>query len=389
MEAQRPLFDASPMSPPVEGRSAAEFFAGVGLARMGLERAGWEVAFANDLDPKKRSMYEGHFGPTSHYALEDIHQLAREPGRVPTTLLTHASFPCTDLSLAGGRRGLNAGQSSAFWGWQALLEVMGDRRPPLVLVENVTGFLTSHSGADFRSALVALNDLGYSVDALVVDAAHFVPQSRPRLFVVGSRGVDSPLPLVDAAALAPSPLRPSKLIEAIQAMPDIDWRVAQLPDLPAYGLTTLDSILDHPADDSPQWWSHERAEYLLNQMSERHRETARHQRGRLPPGPQGPLDGGVADRRPGGLPPHAQGGERPANPLPGRTGRVPGAAFERQRVRPADGRRWLPRQRAAEPGAVRLRRRGVRRRGGVDRRALPQPVGRRGARHRVGVLSHR
>ncbi|MEM8865526.1 MAG: DNA (cytosine-5-)-methyltransferase, partial [Planctomycetota bacterium] len=182
---QKPLFDATPAPPPVSGRTALEFFAGVGLARIGLEQAGWEVVFANDLDSNKRQMYEGHFGPSPHYSSEDIHRLAERPEEVPTATLAHASFPCTDLSLAGARRGIHAGESSAFWGFHQLIAGMGERRPPLVLLENVTGFLSSDDGADFRSALAALNDRDYAVDALVLDAAHFVPQSRPRLFVVG------------------------------------------------------------------------------------------------------------------------------------------------------------------------------------------------------------
>ncbi|MEO1498557.1 MAG: DNA (cytosine-5-)-methyltransferase [Planctomycetota bacterium] len=271
MNPQAPLFDASPCPPPERGWTAAEYFAGVGLARMGLERAGWEVAFANDLDPAKQRMHEGHFGPSPHYVLEDIHRLEAEA--VPETLLAHASFPCTDLSLAGARKGLNAGQSSAFWGWVELLRGMGERRPPMVLIENVTGLLTSHDGDDFRSLIAAINGLGYAADAMMVDAAHFTPQSRPRLFIVGQR--DAGPGAIDPAEVAPSTVRPAKLAETIRQLPDLDWCLAEVPEPPPYGQAKLDTILDTDLpSDSPQWWSDERSEYLLNQMSERHRETA-------------------------------------------------------------------------------------------------------------------
>ncbi|TWT35724.1 Modification methylase HhaI [Posidoniimonas corsicana] len=249
-----------------------EFFAGVGLARMGFERAGWEVVLANDMAADKKELYEGHFGPSPHYLLDDIHELAEQPDQVPTAMLAHASFPCTDLSLAGARRGINQGQSSAFWGFMHLLENLGERRPPLLLIENVTGLLTSHSGADFQSLLTAMNGQGYAVDAVVLDAACFVPQSRPRLFVLGvrspARGSD------DIAALQPSALRPKNLIAAMQAAPGVAWTLSAPPDPPERGRVKLDEILDHPQDDSPEWWSRERADYLLNQMSDRHRETA-------------------------------------------------------------------------------------------------------------------
>lgn len=271
MDPQNLLFDRTPGPAPRRGWTAAEYFAGVGLARMGLEAAGWEVAFANDLDAAKLRMHEGHFGPSPHYVLGDIHNLSAADA--PATLLAHASFPCTDLSLAGGRRGLNAGQSSAFWGWIELLRAQGAARPPLVLIENVTGLLSSHDGADFRALVEALNSLGYAADAIVLDAAHFTPQSRPRLFVVGVQDSAPGEANIDLANIA-STVRPSKLVEAIAANADLDWAIADLPEPPPYGGAVLESIVDRLPADDPQWWSRERAEYLLNQMSDRHRAEA-------------------------------------------------------------------------------------------------------------------
>ncbi len=265
-------FPAPPRGAP-SPYSFGEFFAGVGLARIGLERAGWTIAFANDLDEQKLRMYEGHFGPAPYYSTTDIHDLADTPDLVPDFTLAHASFPCTDLSLAGSRRGIRAGQSSAFWGFHRLLEAKGDARPALVLLENVTGFLSSQGGDDFHAALRAMNDLGYAVDAFTIDAAHFVPQSRPRLFVLCKRTGGGP-PTIDPSELTPSALRPASLIAAMRRYRDLDWSVCRLPELPPYGKTKLASIVDRLPDDSPQWWSVERAEYLLNQMSPRHRALA-------------------------------------------------------------------------------------------------------------------
>jgi DNA (cytosine-5)-methyltransferase 1 len=79
--------------------------------RVGLERAGWRVAFANDIDEDKRQMYCEHFGYDGEFVLGDVHQLdARD---IPNIALATASFPCNDLSLAGARRGLAGEQSSA------------------------------------------------------------------------------------------------------------------------------------------------------------------------------------------------------------------------------------------------------------------------------------
>lgn len=258
----------TPVAPPTTaGPSCAEFFAGIGLVRLGLESAGWSVAFANDIDKQKREMYGHHFG-ADHADPSDVHEL--DPGAVPTVDLATASFPCTDLSLAGGRLGLGGSHSSAFWGFRRVLAGMGARRPPLVLIENVTGFLTSHGGKDFEAALLALNELGYAIDPFVLDARWFVPQSRPRLFVIG---------VLSGSGTPPGPLthtrlRPKPVVDFIQRHPSIRWRLRSLPEPPTRSPLRLDDVIEDLPPDSPFWWSQDRADYLFNQMSDRHHAVA-------------------------------------------------------------------------------------------------------------------
>lgn len=150
-------------------KTFAEFFAGIGLMRLGLEREGWLIKFANDIAHDKYKMYEAHFQDAkSYFILEDIHKLNADD--IPAVTLATASFPCNDLSLAGMRKGLAEKESSAYWGFVRILEEMVDRRPPIVLLENVSGFLTSHGGRDFQAALLALNRIGYTVDPIIIDA---------------------------------------------------------------------------------------------------------------------------------------------------------------------------------------------------------------------------
>jgi len=248
-----------------------EFFAGIGLVRMGLEAAGWRVAYANDIDPSKRDMYDAHFGDAgTHYALGDIHHLREN--EIPDAELATASFPCTDLSLAGGRRGLRGKESSAFFGFTKVLREMGDRRPPLVLLENVTAFLSSHGGADFEKAMLELNGLGYRVDPFILDAKWFVPQSRPRLFVVGSRMLDTEDPRYDLRWS--NRLRPRSLLEYVASHRNVEWSIHPLPDPPEFTSKQLVDVLENLSDDAPEWWTTERATYLYGQMSERHRALA-------------------------------------------------------------------------------------------------------------------
>ena len=237
--------------------------------RLGLQQAGWQTVFANDIDRKKREMYCHHFGTSPEFVLGDVHLL--DAATIPTTDLATASFPCNDLSLAGARAGLAGEQSSAFWGFIRVLNEMEERRPPLVLLENVTGFLTSHSGADFHEALSALNELGYTVDAFIIDAARFVPQSRQRLFVVGQRGLGGRI--AETPGLLQSELRPAALADFILWHPDVQWSLRDLPALPNRGARLAD-VLEDLSPNSSAWWSEARCRYLLNQMSPKHRVQA-------------------------------------------------------------------------------------------------------------------
>ena len=253
-----------------QDKTFAEFFSGIGLMRIGLENAGWRIAFANDIDEDKQKMYEDHFGVSKEFVPGDIHGL--KTSQVPTVSLATASFPCNDLSLAGARHGLAGAQSSAFWGFIDTLKGMKRERrlPPLVLLENVTGFLSSHGGRDFEDALIALNNLGYVVDAFIIDAARFVPQSRQRLFVIGSKTRET-YALSDTPRFYESELRPPALASFILMHPDIAWHVRELPPLPKRSKSLPDMLEALPLNHQ-MWWSRQRCDYMLNQMSPKHNE---------------------------------------------------------------------------------------------------------------------
>jgi len=254
-------------------RTFAEFFAGIGLVRMGLERQGWKIRFANDCDIKKKEIYSGHFADAhQHFLLDDIHRV--DADQIPSVTLATASFPCNDLSLAGARGGLHARNSSAFWGFINLIEQMQDRKPPLILLENVPGFITSHKGQDFREALSALNRLGYVVDPFLLDANKFVPQSRLRLFVVAvhtslPHSFPSPPPNFESDNI----LRPKLLSSFVRQNSDLLWYLRTLPRPPERRMVLADVVDELPYSDT-SWWSEERKQYLFNQFSPKHKEIA-------------------------------------------------------------------------------------------------------------------
>jgi DNA (cytosine-5)-methyltransferase 1 len=82
-------------------KAIAEFFAGIGLMRIGLENTGWRLAFASDIDEEKKQVYGDHSGDTGEFVVGDVHDL--KPSEVPTVGLATASFSCKDPSLAAAR----------------------------------------------------------------------------------------------------------------------------------------------------------------------------------------------------------------------------------------------------------------------------------------------
>jgi DNA (cytosine-5)-methyltransferase 1 len=248
----------------VKRRDAAEFFAGIGLVRLGLERAGWRVSFANDIDPFKYEMYRANFGDADFH-LGDVRAIRLTD--IPPVRLATASFPCVDLSLAGNRNGLAGTHSSAYWAFHEILQGMRPR-PDAVMLENVVGLLSSRGGDDLRSILVSLAKLDYKCDVVMLDAVHFVPQSRPRLFVIAHRWMGPPPKVLSHEA------RPPQLLAFMDAHRDLPWRPMPLPPLPPKK-RNLGCFLEHLPASSPAWWSGSRRAHMFRQISPLHRALLR------------------------------------------------------------------------------------------------------------------
>lgn len=227
----------------------AEFFAGVGLVRLAVERQGASVVFANDLDATKARIYAANFGG-GDFLLRDVRRVRGDD--VPSVDLATASFPCTDLSLAGGRAGLAGKHSGTLLEFFRVLSEMGARQPRAVLLENVPGFATSRGGRDLAAAVASLNDLGYRCDLVALDARRFVPQSRVRLFVVAATATRPPLD-VDRD----DPLRPAWLRDFARARPELGIVAAPLPAPPESGGALAD-VVERLAPEDPRWWDEAR-----------------------------------------------------------------------------------------------------------------------------------
>ena len=245
-----------------------EFFAGGGMARLGLG-PDWQCLFANEWCAKKAETYRANFAPASELKVEDIWKLSVSdlPGQAD---FAWASFPCQDLSLAGngaGLDGLRSGTLIKFWSLMRDLAAAG-RRVPIIALENVVGALTSSTGRDFEAMAELAAGAGYRFGAVVIDAAKFVPQSRARLFFVAvSEYLD--VPAICQLREPASDWHSARLCAAVANLgPDLRkrwiwWALPQAPKM----MRNLNDIIEF-GNEELKWHSKEETQRLLGMMSE-------------------------------------------------------------------------------------------------------------------------
>jgi len=243
-----------------------EFFAGGGMVRAGLGDR-WRCLFANDVDPAKASAYRDNWGEAD-LCVGDIAGLtaADLPG---TAELMWGSFPCQDLSLAGVGAGLGGKRSGTFHDFWNLARALAaeERAPRIVAVENVCGALTSHGGRDFEVICRTFAEAGYCWGALVINADRFLPQSRPRLFVIGLRHDEVVNPALTTPA-AEGPFHPQSLKRAVDRLPNElrDSRVWWRLPVPEARPASLASVIEDESS-AIRWHSSAETARLLSLMS--------------------------------------------------------------------------------------------------------------------------
>lgn len=239
------------------------------MVRAGLG-PGWRCLFANDLDPRKARAYRRNWGDDGELKVGDVADLT--PGDLPGHAeLMWGSFPCQDLSLAGQGAGLAGARSGAFHAFWRLVTGLAEvgRAPRLVVVENVCGTITSRGGRDFEVICEAFARASYRFGPLVINADAFLPQSRPRLFIVGVLGEPEPGRMSEAAE---GEWHSPALVRAVARLaPEVRAQLAwwRLPT-PAAPRPTLADLLERDLP-AARWRSPERTAALLALMAPAHR----------------------------------------------------------------------------------------------------------------------
>ena len=251
-----------------------EFFAGGGMARAGLAR-NWESVWANDFSEDKALVYQCNWGVKEMHVGDVANvQLAS----LPDADMAWGSFPCQDLSLAGDQSGIGSRhdddeartRSGTFWPFWRLVS---QKHPPLVVLENVVGALTSNNGADLRAITEALCADGYRFGALVMDAQAWVPQSRPRLFIV-CVSVKATLPK-GIFSYTPDPRwHTDAVINAFRNLSpktQSAWLWWMMPP-PKRRVPAAETLIEKTSDKWIDWDSPEKTQYLISLMNATHRE---------------------------------------------------------------------------------------------------------------------
>ncbi len=240
------------------------------MARSGLG-SNWTCALANDNDQKKSDIYIKNWG-NDDLVTADVGDLSEDMFKQHANLVW-ASFPCQDLSLAGVRSGLAGKKSSAYWSFWKHIKNLHDKGddPDIVALENVVGLLHSHDGEDFNAVVNSLIELGYTCGSFVIDAARFVPQSRPRTFIIAVRGgLEIPSSLVQPRPqLDIVPERLLKNYEKLSPESKEKWVWYSL-DAPLKRTSHLSDILE--VSPSVKWHDDKVNARLLELMSPSHRE---------------------------------------------------------------------------------------------------------------------
>lgn len=213
-----------------------EFFAGSGLVSCGLSRTFCSV-WANDISERKARVYRANLDAKVLH----VGDISEVDGKgLPSAMLSWASFPCQDLSLAGNIDGIHSDRSGLVWQWMRVLDELGEKAPRVVCLENVAGLVSAHGGDDYRCLHKALAARGYMVGAVLVNADRFVPQSRPRVFVVGAKG-DVPAELL---ADGPTWAHPASLSSLGASIEGFAWWNLPEPEVRA-------SAIDDVVEDVP------------------------------------------------------------------------------------------------------------------------------------------
>lgn len=181
-----------------------DLFCGIGGFHYAFEGAGAKCIWASDWDTNARTTYEANHSLkpwgdiTKARYVDPKHPPENlEPDQIPPHDILCAGFPCQPFSLAGVSKKLSLGRKHGFDDEKQgnlffhLAKIIEHYQPKAFVLENVKNLRSHDKGRTFLVIYNTLRELGYHLHTQVIDAQHYVPQHRERIFIVGFK---DPLP---------------------------------------------------------------------------------------------------------------------------------------------------------------------------------------------------
>lgn len=169
-----------------------DLFAGIGGIRMAFEAHGGRCMFTSEWNPYAQKTYLANFPGSAHTLEGDITKVDERD--IPDHDVLLAGFPCQPFSIAGVSKKNALGHAHGFADetqgtlFFNVARIIAAKRPAAFLLENVKNLVSHDKGNTFRVIKKVLEEeLGYHITCKVVDGAHFVPQHRERILIVGFR----------------------------------------------------------------------------------------------------------------------------------------------------------------------------------------------------------
>jgi len=224
---------------PGDALTFLDFFSGIGGMRTGLEQAGMICAGHCEIDKYADLSYRAiHDVKEGEFFAADIR--AVEPAELPEASCYCFGFPCQPFSRGSGQR-------KAFEDIRGtlvfeVLRLVAVRKPQILCAENVAGILDVSGGWVFRRILDAMGELGYFCEWQLINSNAYVPQNRPRVFLLGHHG--------GPPARAVFPLLPqdtgARLVPAGWLNPENTFRQSNIIYSPDGVSPCLDTSADRP-----------------------------------------------------------------------------------------------------------------------------------------------
>lgn len=182
-------FESAGVSPEAEFKFI-DLFAGIGGIRTAFESVGGQCVFTSEWDSYAQKTYAYNFAD-GHSIAGDITQI--DAGDIPDHDVLLAGFPCQPFSIAGVSKKNALGRAHGFADetqgtlFFDVARIIQEKQPRAFLLENVKNLVSHDKGRTFDVIKRTLTGLGYSVHTRVIDGAHFTPQHRERILIVGFR----------------------------------------------------------------------------------------------------------------------------------------------------------------------------------------------------------